>query len=290
MTSLTKANPNKPALAASGPQQISILSGTEFDGFHFEADTPVEISADFLKPGRDYAVTVADGKIACAELASAELADNVIGGFHFAPGGNSGARNGGDDVPAINPYSIWDLNFRPACNDPRGMTRIEREDGTFFWCDIYLTAAEHSLGTSRCGTAIADGDTVPQPAGDKTFSRFDYAAAGAVLAHHGKGLLSVVEFFAAAYGVTEKTAAARDPKTTQLDAPRTSRWGLMQATGNMWVWGHDGDPDMPRASLFGGAWFGDGDAGSRSASLDRWPGYSSGNFGARGRSDHLQLG
>ncbi|MGH6682780.1 MAG: hypothetical protein ACRECA_02450, partial [Pseudolabrys sp.] len=113
--------------------------------------------------------------------------------------------------------------------------------------------AEHTLGTSRCGATIADGDNVPQPVSGKEFDGFDYETALAVLAHHGKSLLSVYEFFAAAYGVTEKTAARSDPRTTKLDAPRTSRWGVMQATGNMWVWGHDGDPDVPRASIFGGA-------------------------------------
>jgi hypothetical protein len=277
-------------MIAAGPQQLSILSGTQFAGYHFDADTPVDITTDLLRPGRDYAVTVAEGKIALIELAAANLADTVLGGLHFAPGGNAGARNGGDAVPAINPYSIWDRNFRPACDDPRGMTRVEMGDGKPFWCDIYLTAAEHSLGTSRFGAMIADGDSIPQAAGAKEFGSFNYAAAQAVLAHHGKGLLSVYEFFAAAYGVTEKTAAPRDPKTTQLDAPRTSRWGVMQATGNMWVWGHDGDPDLPRASLFGGSWFDDGHAGSRYANLVYWPDYSSDYFGARGRSDHLQLG
>ena len=63
----------------------------------------------------------------------------------------------------------------------------------------------------------------------------------------------------------------------------------MQATGNLWIWGHDGDPDSPRASLFGGSWFNGGSAGSRAASVDSWPGLSDGNVGARGRSDPLPL-
>lgn len=124
MTSLTKINPNKPALIATGPGQISVLSGTVFDGVHFEADTQVNIAPDFLQPGRDYAVTVADGKAVLTEMTSASLADNILGGFHFAPGGNAAARNGGDSVPAINPHSIWDRNFRPACKDPRGMALV----------------------------------------------------------------------------------------------------------------------------------------------------------------------
>ena len=290
MTSLTKTNQNAPAITVTGPLQLSILAGTEFASFHFDADTPVDIAAGILQPGRDYAVAIADGQISVIELASATLAENVLGGFHFAPGGNASARSGGDSTPAINPYSIWDRNFRPACDDPRGMTRVEQEGGKAFWCDIYLTAAEHSLGTSRFGATIADGDDLPQKAGDKEFDSFNYEAAKAVLAHHGKSLLNVYEFFAAAHGVTEKSATARDPKTTQLDAPRTSRWGVMQATGNMWTWGTDGDPDSPRASFFGGSWYSGGNAGSRCALLVCWPDYSDDNVGARGRSDHLQLG
>ena len=103
------------------------------------------------------------------------------------------------------------------------------------------------------------------------------------------GLLSLEEFFAAAYGVTEKSSADNNPRITGLDAARTSKWGVMQATGNMWTWGHDGDPDEPRASLFGGSWFSGGGAGSRFAVVGCWPGGSSDDLGARGRGDHLQL-
>ena len=47
---------------------------------------------------------------------------------------------------------------------------------------------------------------------------------------------------------------------------------------------------MPRPSIFGGSWLYDVYAGSRYADLDFWPGHSDGYIGARGRSDHLQLG
>jgi hypothetical protein len=57
----------------------------------------------------------------------------------------------------------------------------------------------------------------------------------------------------------------------------------------MWVWGHDGHPDMPRASIFGGSWLNGGNAGSRYANVDYWPVFSYGHIGARGRGDHLQL-
>src|SRR5690606_5365299 len=110
-----------------------------------------------------------------------------------------------------------------------------------------------------------------------------------ILADHGKRLPTYDEFRAAAYGVTEKSSAKSDPDVTDLDAARTSRFGLMQATGNLWIWGTDGDPDGPRPSLFGGSWFGGANAGSRCAALVYWPGYSRGDFSARGACDHLML-
>jgi hypothetical protein len=285
---LVKADPASPCLKALDRTTIAIKAGTSFNGFTFTEDAPVAAPVEGYAPGQDYVVRVVDGT-ATASIGQLARDFTDLGGFHFAPGGNASTRAGGDDVPAINPCSLWDLNFRPACPDPRGMTLVEHQGGRF-WCDIYLTAADHAPGTSRFGVAIADGHDRPTGPDGKKYDVFDYPTACAVLALHGKGVLSLEEFFAAAFGVTEKTAAGDNPKTTGLDAPRTSRFGLMQATGNMWVWGHDGDPDEPRASGFGGSWVNGGDAGSRYAYVVYWPGASNGNLGARGRSDHLQLG
>lgn len=288
---LKKADPASPALFLTGHAAIAVKAGTAFRGLSFETDTPLPLVSGGFAPGGDYVVVIDDERsVSIERLSDAVIADTVLGGFHFAPGGNASARGGGDMTPAINPYSLWDVNFRPACADPRGMALVEKPGGRF-WCDIYLLGTDHlANGTSRLGATIVDGDDCPDnPAGGR-FKKCGYAAAAAVMAHHGKGLLGVEEFFAAAYGVTEKTAHAGDPKITQLDAPRTSKWGLMQATGNLWVWGHDGDPDQPRPSIFGGSWF-DGDgAGSRYAGVAYlWPDCSIGDLGARGRSDHLEL-
>jgi hypothetical protein len=285
---LVKVDPATSCLKVLGRDAIAIKSGTTFNGYTFADDTAVAPPADGYVAGRDYVVRVVDGA-ATASIAQIVPDSANLGGFHFAPGGNASARAGGDDVPAINPCSLWDLNFRPACPDPRGMTLVEYQGGRF-WCDIYLTAVDHSLGTSRYGATIADGHDRPTGPDGKEYDAFDYPTAVAVLGSHGKVLLSIEEFFVAAYGVTEKSEADKNPKTTGLDAPRTSKFGLMQATGNMWVWGHDGDPDEPRASIFGGSWIYDGSAGSRCAYVGDWPGNSRDNLGARGRSDHLQLG
>lgn len=47
---------------------------------------------------------------------------------------------------------------------------------------------------------------------------------------------------------------------------------------------------QPRASIFGGSWWNGGSAGSRCAGVDHWADHSDGGLGARGRSDHLNLG
>jgi hypothetical protein len=287
MNQLIKPDPTLPALKVEGLADLRIRAGMSFAGVRFDVETEVEISG--LEPGMDYVVLIRDGAPVAVE-ATGDVAE-ALGGFHFAPGGNAESISGGDEVPAINRFSLWDQNFRPACADPRGMVLVTGAKHPF-WCDIYLTGVDHLMvGTSAFGAVIADGANPPlDHATGQPFDGFNYATACAVMKHHGKGLLSFEEFAVAAYGVTERSAARKDPRKTKLDAPRTSRFGLMQATGNMWTWGHDGHPDAPRASVLGGSWLSEGNAGSRYANLGYWAGYSLGVIGARGRSDHLQLG
>ncbi len=288
-TSLAKRDPASPAIKATGRGAIAIKAGTRFRGVAFKKDTAVPTPDGGYVAGGDYVVCVTRGRAVVQRLDSNRLPVNALGGFHFAPGGNATAGSGGDKTPAINPCSIWDRNFRPVCRDLRGMTLVEGAVGAF-WCDIYLLGARHlTHGTSRLGETIADGSSLPEAPPGVAISRFDYAAAAAVLKHHGKTLLGAEEFFAAAFGVTEHTSADGDPVTTKLDAPRTSRSGVMQATGNMWTWGTDGHPSVPRASIFGGSWLNGRHAGSRYANLGYWADSSYGHLGARGRSDHLQL-
>jgi transcriptional regulator with XRE-family HTH domain len=258
-----KINPHAPALIVTGPSSIAICAGTRVAKRSFRKTTPLKIPRGGLKVGADYGVTI-DG-LRIEKLPAQYTGWKYLGGFHFAPGGNAAGHAGGNNQPAINPCSVWDLNFRPSCRDPRGMALIEGLKGKF-WCDIYLTGVDHLTdGTSKFSVPIADGRSPPRNLAGGNYDKFDYPTACAVMKHHGKGLLSLDEFSAATAGVTEKTAFGADPKITGLDAARTSKFGLMQATGNMWVWGHDGDPDAPRASIFGGSWLFAGDAGSRYA-------------------------
>ena len=290
---LTKTDPNSPALSITESGDLAIKSGAVFLGHTYDGSEMIRFPEAIREPGADYAiVALDDGRLEIARHTLPGIPNNALGGFHYAPGGIAVERCGGDSLPAINPYSLWDRNFRPACADPRGMALIERTYGRKFWCDIYLLGQNHlANGTSRFGVTIADGNDQPtNPATGKSFENLDYETAVAVMAHHGKQLLSFSEFAAATYGVTEKSATKDDPEKTGIDAARTSKFGIMQATGNMWVWGHDGDPDEPRASMFGGGWWGGGHAGSRCAGVAfHWPVNSDDDLGARGRSDHLQL-
>jgi len=292
-TKLIRPDLNAPIFKPTGCESLVIMAGTVFGGHTFAEDTPVPLHLNAAgepgyMPGADYAVFFDGAALSVSRSAGIPEGDTLLGGFHFAPGGNAIAQSGGNDIPAINPCSLWDIGFRPACPDPRGMALCE-VNGKRFWYDIYKLGVDHlKSGSSIYGVTIADGTDLPIGADGKKVARFDYATAVAALAAHGKTLLSYDEFRAAAYGVTEKSAAPRDPVKTGLDAPRTSRSGGMQMTGNLWDWGHDGDPDEPRASVFGGSWFNDDNAGSRCADLGSWNDSSVGLLGARGRSDHLQ--
>jgi len=281
--SITRADPAAPILYATGRASIAIHAGTTIhigDRVHeYPADMPVSLCD--LIPGEDYGIRLGDDGQPFASLLGPEnpIDAGWIAGFHYAPGGNATGRTGGDDEPEINVYSIWDVDCRPACPDPRGMAMVFVPGGARIWVDIYLLNVDYERnGTSRCGATIADGNSL---------SRLHYRDAVDIYARHGKRLLTYDEFRAAAFGVTEKTAAPRHPKTTGLDAPRTSRFGLMQATGNLWQWGTDGDPDDPRASWFGGSWINGSVAGSRFASLGSWDDFSSDFLSARGACDHL---
>ncbi len=256
-----------------------------------------------LTPGTDYAVcATAEGLL----LADADFSTPAgkktnevtkIGGFHFAPGGCAQDREGGNTTPAINPFSFWDLCWRPACPDPRSMALV---DGRF-WVDIYLCGID---GATRHGATIADGrNHAKMPAmfggdGSAEYNGLNCFQAAQLACAAGKQLLTREEFQLAAFGVLEKSSADMRHEITQLDAPRTSKWGLMQATGCRYIWGVI-DPlqtfnkfkskEHIGTNLFGGYWGNGGHAGSRCSYWDNAPWDSYYTFGARFRSDHLVL-
>ena len=291
---IERADPGAAILVATGRSTIAIRAGTviAIGGARFAFEEETAVSLPSLAPGGDYGVRIADGAPVAVAIGSDVLDDGVtFAGFHFAASGHAQARAGGDGIPAINPFSIWDQDWRPECRDPRGMALV---DGRF-WTDIYLLGVDHPAdGTSRAGVTIATGRNLPaRPGGKGKCARLDYAAAVDIYAYHGKSLLGAEEFFAAAHGVAERASRSDRPELTAEtddDAIRfVSRWGLFDATGTMWQWGTDGDPDNPRASIFGGSWLYGSGAGSRYADLDNWPDNSDVRLSARGRSDHLNL-
>ena len=259
--------------------------------------------------GTDYAIWVkTDGSLEATANHTTPPATGArkIGGFHYAPGGNAAAQAGGDSTPGINPYSLWDLKWRPACPDPRGMTLVA--DG--FWVDIYLTGVDAlTNGSSKYNVTIADGSSPPKVPtlfggdGSATYGSYTWFEAQELAAAFGKRCPTQQEFMAAAFGVTEATSRGSDPVSTILDAARTSKWGLIGATGNLWVWGDErGGPtsntategrgsetSAPNAARFGGDWDYGASPGSRSSLWGNAASASSSSIGSRFACDHLWL-
>ena len=269
-----------------------------------------------LTAGTDYAIYVCTDNSIRADASftapSGYTTSNSrrIGGFHYAPGGNATGTSGGDTTPAINAYSLWDLKWRPACTDPRGMALVS--DG--FWCDIYLLNTDPGAnGTSKYNVTIADGSSPPKiPTafggnGSTAYSSLNWWEAEEVLRAYGKAPLTYDEFSAAMYGTTEASGSGTDPGSTILRNAYTSKWGIMLATGNMWIWGANfgggaaaaswtantggrgSTYQMENAVLFGGYWSNGSNCGSRCSYWSYSPTYANASIGARGRCDHLIL-
>lgn len=320
-----KADSQTPAFVKTGAGTISVKAGTYamVAGVMvaFAADTAITMPT--LTAGTDYAIWLKDDATiqASSSHTSAPGAGNwrKIGGFHYASGGNAAAQAGGDTTPAINAYSLWDLKFRPACSDPRGMTLV----ADAFWSDIYLLGVDHlTNGTSKYNVTIADGSSPPKiPTkfggnGTNAYSTMNWCEANEVLQSWGKRSPTYDEFAALAYGTTEATssggtdvptAGATGTGATSAWNVFTSRWGCIQSSGCMWIWGGEfgggtasaawtantggrgSTYQMENAVLFGGSWGVSSYSGSRASGWDNSPTTSSLNIGARGVCDHLIL-
>lgn len=317
-TIFNKANSALPAFTKTGAGTISVLAGTSAmvagTLVPFAADTAVTMPS--LTLGTDYAIYFCtDGTVRADANFSAPTGyttgnSRKIGGFHYAPGGNATGTSGGDTTPAINQYSIWDLKFRPTCPDPRGMALVA--DG--FWSDIYLLGVDHPTnGTSKYNVTIADGSSPPKIPikfggnGTTAYAGGNWWDLHETLRAYGKRHPTYSEFAALAYGTTEASSSGTDPVSTILSQAYTSKWGVMLAAGNMFVWGDEfgggaaaaswtattggrgSTYQMENAVLFGGAW---GDAANSGSRCSYWlysPTDSSNVLGARGVCDHLQL-
>jgi len=245
--------------------------------------------------------------------------------LHYASGGNAAAQAGGNTTDQINEYSFWDLKFRPACSDPRGMTLVANH----FWADIYLLNTDPDVnGTSANNTTIANGnaDYPKIPAafngnGTTTYGTFTWFEAQEILGAYGKRCPTYAEFMQLAFGTTEEQDRGNDPVTTGLattnsgtnngDEEFTSKWGVIQASGVYWIWSRDFIADgsgsggwqditegrgevytygsSARAGRLGGNWYVASAAGSRCSSWASAPSDSNAGIGARGVCDHLAL-
>jgi len=255
-----KADPYSVAFGCPTAQTVSLKAGTELvvAGSFLTCTVDTAVTLPTLVAGTDYAIyACADGTLQASANFSAPSGYTVansrkIGGFHYSPGSNATAQAGGDTTPQINPYSLWDLKWRPACADPRGMALVAGR----FWADVYLTGTDvDANGSSRWGVTIADGSSPPKVPtmfggdGTTTYGSFTWYQARELLGAVGKDLLRWDEFVLAAYGTSEAMARGSDAVTTGLsttnvgssnaDAKFTSKWGLIQATGVMLTWSRD---------------------------------------------------
>ncbi|MCE7028181.1 DUF2793 domain-containing protein [Jiella avicenniae] len=321
-----KADAGSVAFARTGSGTLELKAGSyvEVAGFVHGFAAPTSVQMPALAAGTDYAVYVCSdgtvradaGLVAPAGFTAAD--SRKIGGFHYAAGGNAPGYNaGGDTTPQINPYSLWDLKWRPACADPRGMALVAGR----FWCDVYLTGVDAGLyGSSRSGVAVATGAAPPKiPVafggdGTATYGSFTWYEAVELLASVGKGLLDYDDYVVAAFGTTEAATRGNNPFTTGLgttnagstnsDQKFTSIWGIIQSSGCYYTWGKgfggsyttgwsensEGRGQMvsqPSALLLGANYADGARGGSRTAAWNNPPWTSVGFFASRGRCEHL---
>ncbi len=291
-------------LMVNGDIQITINSTV------ISATDGTVIALPSLSIGTDYAIyATADGIVVSDNFTAppgyTELTSKRFAGFHYQDG-------------FINEYSIWDLKYKPTCNDPRGMVRTVGG----FWSDIYLlNTTPDLLGTSAYNATIADGSSPPKiPAvwggnGTDQYPNFTQYIATEVLAAYGKRLPKSDEFEVLARGSVAGYAAGADPIKTMFDGSARSQVGCEQVSGHMYHWGAEkwdrgngssgygwqvvdtnsegevyaSGTSGVGASLFGAYWTSAGSAGSRASHWGNQP-WSSGNgVGARGVCDHMQL-
>ncbi len=340
-----KADNTTPCLFKVDALNISLKAGTRVmvDGALkvFLVNTPVTMPT--LVTGSDFAVYVChDNAVVASNNFTAPAGyttanSRKIGGFHYgaigptetvAGGGFATVGNGMkwtqtdvNNIRGINQFSIWDLKFRPACADPRGMVLVANR----FWVDIYFCNTNpETNGTSKYGSDVASGTVLPKiPTmfggnGTSAYTAMDWYNANEIAKAFGKRLIRYEEFAVAAFGVTENQSLGGGtttiPSTTRL-AGYTSKWGLEQATGHHYTWGADSNFRPDGASpgynwrnlnggrgqlyihndlglvyaIFGGHRDTAAISGSRASTWSNSPWYSHWSIGLRAACDHLEL-
>jgi len=304
-----KANADSVVFTKTGAGTVSVKAGTYFDVagtlITFATDTAVTMPS--LTAGTDYYiyVTTAGAISAVAAtgtwptpVASPPASSRNIGGFHYAAGGNAAARAGGNTTAQVNEFSLWDLKWKPAALDPRGMTLINNH----FWSDIYLLNTSHAtVGTSSNDQTIYDTNT--------------WWDSVEVLGLYGKRPPRYREFADLAFGTTEAVSRGNDPVTTgiattnagssQADQVFTSKFGVIQSSGCLTVWGDEfgggsagasytantggrgSTYQLENAVTLGGDWPIGAQSGSRTSYWGNSPSVSIASLGARGVCSHV---
>lgn len=346
-----KADAFTPAFLKTGANTISVKAGSSVivAGVKVSWAANTAVTMPSLTAGNDYAIyACTDGTIR-ADISTTNPTgyttgnSRKIGGFHygqvasgttvasgtFATTGNGMIWTQGDvdNIAGINQFSIWDLKFRPACADPRGMVLVNGRT----WIDIYLCSTDTATnGTSKAGTNIASGTVLPKiPAafggnGTTTYPSLNWWVANELARANQKRLMHESEFVDAAFGVTENQsidATASTYPTTQRNAGYTSKYGVEQASGHHWTWGQDSNFYSEAASpawsykdvngntgatgagrgqvytagtyglsrvLLGGSRAPGANSGSRASSWGNFPWNSGWDVGLRAACDHLQ--
>jgi len=299
--------------AISTAQQLYV----EVGGVLLNISANTSIVMPTLSAGNDYAIYVCtDGTLRADVNWSAPTGyttanSRFIGSAHYAPGGNASAQSGGNTTPAFNPYSLFDLTYRPSRKDWRGMTT---DPGDGFCAMIYmLNNNPDTNGASKYNVTIADGSSPPKIPlafggnGSSAYSDLNWWTAREVLAAHGMRPPTYGEFSALAYGTTEASSIGTDQVNTILNAAYTSKCGVIQSSGVMWIWGDEfgggaaaagwtantggrgSTYQMENAVLLGGNWVNGSSCGSRCSLWSNSPTYSDSSIGARGVCDLLIL-
>ena len=284
-----------PFFVASGTSLVmpTLVAGTDY-AFYLCSDGTMRADSNFTAPSGYTTAT-----------------SRFLGCGHYAPGGNATGRSGGNTTPAFNPYSLFDLTYRPRRKDWRGMTT---DPGEGFCGMIYMLNTEHiANGPSAYNKVIADGSSPPKiptqfgGSGSNSYSDLNWWTAGEVLAAYGLRHPTYQEYAALAFGTTEASSIGTDQGSTILNAAYTSRCGIIQASGVMWIWGANfgggaagaswtantggrgSTYQMENAVLLGGYWAHGSNCGSRASSWVDSPTYSSNSVAARGVCDLLIL-
>lgn len=301
------------AKTGNGTATTSSILYVEVNGVLRTIASGTSITMPSLAAGTDYAIWCKpDGTLEVTNNHTSPPVANSrkVGGFHYAPGGNATGQSGGNTTAQINEFSFWDLKWRPNCADPRGMTLVAGG----FWSDIYLTGVDAiTNGSSKYNVTMADGSSPPKVPtmfggnGSTTYGSYTWFEAMELATAFGKRCPTQQEFMTLAYGTTEASSVGSDQDSTILNVAYTSRWGVIQAAGVLWVWGRDrGGPfagaswnantegrgseyNAPNSARFGGFW-GDGSfSGSRCSYWSDAASFSIYSLGSRFVCDHLQL-